>query len=390
MNLTVLHEDVRAYLLENIHHNPAQFALRKHPFSAITVHELTQQLVGLQKAIVKFPAFFKNTAIVYPPKINLEQTSSMTTAMYKAQLLKGTSMVDLTGGFGVDVSAFAKAYSLTTHVEINEPLQQMAVQLFKAQGLNVKSVAMEGISFLNQSDAIYDLIYLDPSRKTAAHPKAVMLVDYKPDVVKNMDLLFLKGRVVMIKTAPLLDITAGIQQLKHVSEIHIVAVKNEVKELLWILKKDAHRDKARLTAINLETDQPIVTTQWPLNKAPITLEEPRQYLYEPNAAVMKSMAFDHICSNYQVLKLDHDAHLFTSDHLTDFPGRVFKIINVVPYKPKDIKKRYAGSHRGVVVRNFRESVAQLRTKYKLTESETNYLFFTSVIGQYVVVEAVKI
>lgn len=389
MNLALLHVDVRAYLLENIHTSPARFALRKHPFASVTTQELTQQLVGLQKAVVKFPDFFKNKHIIYPPKINLEQTSSMTTAMYKASLLKGTSMVDLTGGFGVDVSAFAKAYSITTHIEIDEPLQQMAVQLFNAQGLNINSIAMDGMSFLNQSDKIYDLIYIDPSRKTVARPKAVMLVDYEPDVLKNMHLLLLKGRTVMIKTSPLLDITAGIQELKHVTDVHIVAVKNEVKELLWILKKNADGHKANITAVNLETAQPAVNIELHLNKENITLGEPLQYLYEPNAAVMKSMAFAHICSRYQVLKLDVDAHLFTSDYLIDFPGRVFKVINVMPYKPKDVKKTYAKSDRGVVVRNFRESVAQLRSTYKLSESESDYLFFTSVLGRYVVIEAMK-
>jgi hypothetical protein len=122
----------------------------------------------------------------------------------------------------------------------------------------------------------------------------------------------------------------------------------------------------------------------------MSFSQPLKYLYEPNAAVMKTMAFQAVCEQYNVFKLDQDAHLFTSNELIDFPGRAFEINAVHAYKPKEIKKLYGSSERAVVTRNFREGVAQLRTKYKLAESETNYLFFTSVAGSYVVIEAVKV
>jgi 16S rRNA G966 N2-methylase RsmD len=387
MNHAILHDDVRNYILEHIHENAGAFALRKHPFNNLSIQELAQQLVGLQKAQLKFPALFENSQIIYPPKENLEQTSSWTTAVYKAALINGCSMVDLTGGFGIDVSAFAKAYPQTTHVELNGTLQELAVQLFKAQGLNTKSVVANGMEFLAELAAPVDLIYLDPSRKTAAHAKAVMLEDYEPRIMDYLDLLFSKATTVMVKTSPMLDISAGLQSLKHVSEIHIVAVKNEVKELLWILKKNAAT--AQIIAVNLETTHPAMKLVLPLKTGLAPISPPLTYLYEPNTAVMKSMAFNDLCAQYLLAKLDQDAHLFTSDKLLDFPGRVFKINHVMPYKPKEVKKRYGASNSGVVTRNFRESVAQLRTKYKLAESETNYLFFTSIAGTYMVIEAVK-
>lgn len=387
MNLALLEPDIQRYLLEHIHDNIAGFALRKHPFLNVTTQELAQQLLGLQKAKSKFPSFFDNSQIVYPPKVNLEQTSSWTTAMYKAALIKGNSMVDITGGFGVDVSAFAKAYKATTHVELNESLQLLANQLFKAQGLTTKSVAMDGMEFLAQTNERYDLIYIDPSRKTEASAKAVMLEDYEPRVMESMELLFSKADTVMIKTSPMLDITAGLQSLKQVSEIHVVAVKNEVKELLWILKEN--NSLTQVTAVNLESSQPAFQLSELVSNFLISYTEPLKYLYEPNAAVMKTMAFQGLCKQYPVSKIDQDAHLFTSDELLDFPGRVFEIKAVNAYKPKAIKKQYGSSERAVVTRNFRESVAQLRTKYKLAESETDYLFFTSVAGNYVVIEAVK-
>lgn len=388
MNLALLHDDVRAYLLKHLHDNVAAFALRTHPFTNLTTQELVQQLVGLQKAQLKFPLLFENAQILYPPKENLEQTSSWTTAQYKAALVSGSSMIDLTGGFGVDVSAFAKAYKQTTHVEHNSNLQELAVQSFKAQELNTKSIAANGMDFITKTTEHYDLIYLDPSRKTSASAKAVMLEDYEPRVTDFLDVLFLKAATIMVKTSPMLDITAGLLALKYVSELHIVAIKNEVKELLWILKKTDLNPS--ITAVNLESTQPAIKIQLPLKTGLAPLSPPRAYLYEPNAAVMKSMAFIDLCEEYNMTKIDQDAHLFTSDKQVDFPGRIFKVLQVIPYKPKVVKKHYGGSSSAVVTRNFRESVTQLRSKYKLAEDETKYLFFTSVAGSYVVIETVKV
>lgn len=386
MNLKLLQQDVRDYLMEHLHDHATSFILKKHPFTDITTQELTQQLVGLQKARFKFPHLFENEQIIFPPKVNLEQTSSWSTAKYKAGLYYGESMIDLTGGLGIDISAFAKAYSKTTHVELNAPLQQLAAQSFKAQDLTTKSYCDNGISFLKNSKDNYDLIYLDPSRKTAAKTKAILLEDYEPNIIHNLELLFEKSNHVMVKTSPMLDITAGLKQLQKVSAIHIVAVKNEVKELLWILNKNA--TSPTVHCVNLETEQLPFSYPWN-DKATPVLSEPLSYLYEPNASIMKSQAFGSLCEEYDVTKIDQDAHLFTSDRHIDFPGRTFLINEIKSYKPKDIKRSYAKSHRAVVTRNFRETVHQLRQKYQLKEHNTDYLFFTSSLGKPVVIEAEK-
>ncbi|MBF4983129.1 methyltransferase [Nonlabens mediterrranea] len=387
MNLKLLQPVVREYLLEHLHVNAASFLLKKHPFEDISAQELAQQLIGLQKARIKLVPYFNNPQIIYPPKVNLEQTSSWSTATYKANLFNGEKMIDLTGGFGIDISAFAKAYNNTTHIELHTDLQKLAEQSFKAQGLTTKSYASDGMQYLAKSTSIYDLIYIDPSRKTATTSKAIQLEDYEPNVIENLDLLLSKGKIVMIKTSPMLDITAGLKQLKNVCAIHIVAVKNEVKELLWILENEA--TDVVVHCINLESSQPDLCFKHD-HKANIDLSEPLTYLYEPNAAIMKSQAFGHLCEKYGVSKIDQDAHLFTSKKSIDFPGRTFIIEEIKAYKPKDIKRTYAKSHRAVVTRNFRESVHQLRTKFQLKEHETDYLFFTSSMGKPVVIQAKKL
>ncbi|PQJ30461.1 methyltransferase [Nonlabens arenilitoris] len=387
MNFKLLQPAVRDYLIEHLHFNAATFLLKSHPFENISTQELTQQLIGLQKARLKFEPLFINPNIIFPPKINLEQTSSWSTATYKANLYNGENMIDLTGGFGIDISAFAKAYTNTTHIELNKDLQKLAAQLFTAQELTTKSYTGDGLQYLTENASIYDLIYIDPSRKTDTKSKAIQLEDYEPNVIENLDLLLSKGKKVMIKTSPMLDITAGLKQLKNVCEIHIVAVKNDVKELLWILDKNAN--EVIIHCVNLESQQPDLVLNHG-DTASIELSEPLDYLYEPNAAVMKSQAFSHLCEKYGISKIDQDAHLFTGKKSIDFPGRTFIIEEVKAYKPKDIKRSYGKSHRAVVTRNFRESVHQLRTKYQLKEHETDYLFFTSSMGKPIVIQAKKL
>lgn len=389
MNPAVIRTEVATYLKGHLQENAAAFMLMKHPFEGISNKELTQQLVGLQKARYKFPSLFANPQILYPPKVNLEQTSSETTAVYKSQLYQIDSMIDLTGGFGIDVSAFAKACSSTTHIELSKSLQEYAQHSFKVQELQTKSFQSDGIQFLKDTSETYDLIYLDPSRKTATHAKAILLKDYEPNVIENLELLLDKAKRVMIKTSPMLDITAGIKQLEKVSSLHIVAVKNEVKELLWVLTKD-EVSQVSLTCINLLTEQPIFKSILEVQQS-INYSKPQKYLYEPNAAVMKSQQFDSLMQQYDLQKLDQDAHLFTSEKLVDFPGRVFEIKKVAPNKAKLLKRLYAKSARAIVTRNNKETVAQLRKKYQFSEHESHYLFFTSSqeLGA-IVIEAVKV
>lgn len=388
MDFRVLDPAVREYLESHITTPVAMFLLQSHPFD-IEPKLLAQQLVGLQKSRSKFPELFSNEQVIYPPKVNLEQTSSESTASYKVSIVRGKRMVDLTGGFGIDVSAFAKACTSTTHIELSSSLQSFAQHSFKVQETSTMSFQGDGIEFLKQSKEVYDLIYLDPSRKTNSHSKAILLKDYEPNVIENLDLLLSKSKNVMIKTSPMLDITAGINQLQNVQSVHIIAVKNEVKELLWILGKE-DVEQVKLTCVNLETEQPVFKTTFS-SIAVFDFSFPKKYLYEPNAAVMKSQQFDALLDQYPLSKLDQDAHLFTSDQLFEFPGRVFEIKNTIENKPKKLKRLYAKTARGVVTRNNKESVAQLRKKYQFKEHETDYLFFTSCeeLGA-IVIEASKL
>ncbi|ARN79338.1 hypothetical protein BST97_02635 [Nonlabens spongiae] len=388
MHTDLLNPEVRKYLLDHLTEHPADFLLRSHPFE-IDPKTLTQQLVGLQKSLKKFPELHEHPSILFPPKMNLEQTSSASTAFYKSQIVSGNSMVDLTGGWGVDVLAFAKAGFQSTHIERDKELQAYSQHLFKARQLDVKSLNLDGIEYAYEHLDHVDLIYMDPSRKTEKSAKAVRLEDYEPDVLEHLELLLHKCNYLMIKTSPMLDITMGMEQLKHVSHLHVVSVKNEVKELLWILERESVQTQVH--CVNLETDQP--TLIYNLNKVEKSMEysAPKNYLYEPNSSIMKAQAFDALTLNYAVDKLDINTHLFTSRELISFPGRIFEIKAIHPYKPKSIKKLFGKQNRGVVTRNFKNSVKELRAKFQIGEDDSQYLFFTQIHGgKPVVIECEKV
>ena len=207
-----------------------------------------------------------------------------------------------------------------------------------------------------------------------------MLKDCEPNIPEYLDLLLDKTDILMVKTSPLLDITAGLRELKHVLQIHSIAVKNEVKELLWILSKKDDTKALSLFAVNLSSDfdVPVTLDFDALQFAEATFDEPQTYLYEPNAALLKLGAFNWISEHYKLDKLAANTQLYTSEKLIDFPGRRFKIKDSIPYSKKTISQLLKGTQAHITTRNFKASVADLRKKFKIKSGGDRYIFFTTL------------
>ncbi|WP_031425601.1 THUMP-like domain-containing protein [Flavimarina sp. Hel_I_48] len=383
MNLHLLLPEVQDYLIANEQTDLSRFILSGSPFEDINIQELAQQLEGLQKTKEKLPSWHGTAGIFFPKKVNLEQTSSERAAAYKASLLDGNTLVDLTGGLGVDSYFFSKKMKHVDYCEINEELAFIAAHNF--QKLDAGSISLNtqnGIDFLKKQTSFYDAIYLDPSRRDNANSKVFLLKDCEPNVPEHIDFLLSKAEKIMVKTSPLLDIKAGLDELKAVSEIHIVAVKNEVKEILWILKNDNLPSKITLFTVNITPDTAISTTAdyYEALRSEPTFAPPQRYLYEPNAALMKSGLFNWISAFYKVDKLHTNTHLYTSDALIEFPGRRFVVNNTIPYSKK-AASFFKGKKANITTRNFKESVAQLRKRFKINQGGDNYLFFTTCEDQ---------
>ncbi len=354
--------------------------LKKPLFEEVTNQELVEQLIARNKCRTKLPTWYKTPKIYYPNKVSLEQTSSEITARYKAEIAHGNSLADLTGGFGVDSFFLSTKFDAVVHCEINKRLSEIARYNFDVLRCdNVRCETKDGIAFLKSSEKQFDWIYIDPSRRDDRKGKVFRLEDCTPNVPEHLDLLLQKTNNILIKTSPLLDITAGIDAFCHVKEIHVVAVDNEVKELLWILEKE-YAETITIKTINFKktTTQQFIFNYSDENSAISRYAVPGTYLYEPNAAIMKSGAFKTVGNFYKLAKLQEHTHLYTSDEPIEFPGRRFRITGVFSYKGDEFRKldiRKAN----ITTRNFKDSVANLRKKFKILEGGDTYLFFCSTL-----------
>lgn len=378
MNFSLLDNEIQLFIEKNIATDVSKLALQKNPFPETDWALILQQLAAKQKAKSKLPTWFETPTILYPSKISVEQTSSEKTAEYKASLVLGESLIDLTGGFGVDDFYFSKTLNNVVHCEINTELSEIVSHNFDQLNVkNIKCYADDSSEVLQKLNQKFDWIYIDPSRRNDAKGKVFMLKDCLPNVPELLDFYFSFSDNIMIKTAPILDISAGISELKNIAQIHIVALENEVKELLFILNKN-HKSTIEIKTINLlKNKQETFQFQLNSNVKNIIFSIPKKYLYEPNAAIMKSGGFDEIAVQFGIEKLHQHSHLYTSDELIDFPGRVFEIKNTLEYNKANMKSFLENQKANITTRNFPETVENIRKKWKIKDGGNLYSFFTT-------------
>jgi 16S rRNA G966 N2-methylase RsmD len=374
----LLNIDIQNFINKNINGNIAKLAMKKNPFPEMEWISILNQIEAKAKAKTKLPHWFSTKNIIYPSKISVEQTSSEKTADYKTSIVSGENLIDLTGGSGVDDYFFAKKMKVVAHCEINPALSKIVNHNFNQLNVqNIECYSGDSLETLSALKTKWNWIYIDPSRRNDAKGKVFMLQDCLPNVPENLDLFFNHSESILIKTAPLLDISAGLSELKNVKTIHIVAVENEVKELLWELHKN-YSGKINIKTVNILKDK--------LNVFEFKLDEksempayslPQKYLYEPNSAIMKSGGFDEVSTFYNLNKLHKHSHLYTNSSIITFPGRIFEIENAILYHKTDMKKFLEGSKCNVTVRNFPETVEIIRKKWKIKEGGNQYCFFTT-------------
>lgn len=378
MNTSILSKNIQNFITQNSSASISKLALQKNPFPEVDWILILNQIEAKSKAKDKLPTWFSTENIIYPGKISVEQTSSEKTAAYKASLLSGETLIDLTGGFGVDDYYFSKKLKSISHCEINEDLSAIVKHNFKQLEItNCEFYADDSTNVLNKLNQKWSWIYIDPSRRNDAKGKVFMLKDCLPNVPELLDFYFEKTDSILIKTAPLLDISAGLSELKFVKNIHIIALENEVKELLFeihnqysgeITIKTANilKDKTETFEFVLDND-----SNFP------SYHLPQKYLYEPNSAIMKSGGFDEVSAVFNINKLHKHSHLYTSEDLIDFPGRAFEIEKVISYNKNDMKTVLVNQQANVTTRNFPDTVENIRKKWKIKNGGNLYCFFTT-------------
>jgi 16S rRNA G966 N2-methylase RsmD len=376
----LLTAEARNFLADHAHADPAKLALQAARFPGLPFRDLVAQLAARQRVRDKLPTWVANPAVIFPPTLSLEQSSSERTARYKAGLVAGETLADLTGGLGVDAWAFAERIPGVFYVEQNSDLADLAAHNLPALGRpNARVFAETAENFLPKNGP-FDWVYLDPARRNETQNRVFKLDDCTPDVLALRPRLLEKAPNVLLKAAPLLDLDAAFRQLELVRSAHVVAVDNEVKELLFVLSREA-TPEPEIRAVNLlrnGTDQTLAFRRSDEAGASVAFSPPRRFLYEPNAALLKAGAFRLLAGRFGLQKLHPNSHLYTSDGLrADFPGRIFAVSASVKPDRRALRAVLPEGRANLTVRNFPATVETLRKQLGLADGGDDYVFATS-------------
>lgn len=443
--MTIMNDETREFVAMHRNEDVRELALKAKRVEGLDLPLALDQIAGWQIASKKLPQWASCEGIVYPPHISMEQCSSQFTAQYKSEiaqtllapaatvrarvsdsaesvmqtaksafqlsdspesdtqetktgvrvsnssesdtLVARSSMVDLTGGFGVDFSYLARGFSQATYVERQRHLCDLAEHNMAALGLDqARIVCGDGVEYLRQMGPV-DFIYLDPARRDEHGSRTYAIEDCTPNVLELRDLLLAKSQYTLVKLSPMLDWRKAVADFDGaVREVHIVATGNECKELLLVLGQQVHEEPSapRVFCVNdnqrIDYDSAAYTQGLRIGGKP--LPEAKNYLYEPNASIMKAGCFDLVEERFGVTQVGPSSHLFVSaTPVADFPGRGFAIEAIGGMNKKDIKRLLNGTKQAnIAVRNFPLTAPQLRKKLKLADGGPVYLFGTTMQG----------
>ncbi len=368
----LINEETRQYVREHRKDDIRKLALQGVKDAAVDLTFALQQIAGWQTAQHKLPTWAAVEGVLYPPHLNMEQCSSEQTARYKAKVAGcGDSMVDLTGGFGIDYYWMSQGFRQRTYVEQHAALCALATHNFQQLGLSCEVVCSDAADYLTRMSPV-DLIYLDPARRNVHGGRTYSIEDCTPNVLALLPLLREKARRVMLKLSPMLDWHQAVEALGGVSTVHIVSVDNECKELLLVLGDG----ELQVSCVN--NDEVFVYQPHQVEASIHPVVRPR-YLYVPHASIMKAGCFGEVAERYAVQPVSPNSHLFlSSDEIDGFPGRAFQIEALSTMNKQQLQQHLSTlTSANIAVRNFPLTADQLRKKLKLKDGGDTYIFATT-------------
>ena len=374
---------VKKFILEHQKDDPAVLLLAASKYPDIPVAAAAAQIKARQKAKHKIPSWHACNDVIFPTGIAMEQCSSEATAKLKSEWLGGDKLVDLTGGAGVDTYFLSRRFKHTCYVEEKKVLGQLAEYNFRQlHAPNIQVNISDAHFFLTEKAFTADWIYLDPARRDDHNARVFLLSDCQPDVTKMRDILFRHTDNILLKTSPMLDIKLALSELKNVKDIYVVAVKNDVKEVLYAINKGFSQNPG-IHTINLTNSGNRESFSYDSHEASVAksvFSYPKIYLYEPNAAVLKAGGFKLIGQYFNLSKLHPNSHLYTSDEkLKDFPGRKFTILSTTKLNKKEALAQIPGGRANITIRNFPLSAEMVRKKTGLKPGGDYYVFATTTM-----------
>ncbi|MFS4472535.1 class I SAM-dependent methyltransferase [Chryseobacterium sp. T20] len=366
----LLNKEVQNYINANLKTDLHTLLLKKSPFPEVSMHEIVQQIKGKQVAERKFPFLLKE-GILFPPQLNLEQSSSEKTALYKSEILKGKTFIDLTSGFGIDAFYLSQNFDNITLIEQNTELLKIVENNWGILGRKAKFINLKLEDFLNENQEHFDVIYLDPARRDEQKNKVFLLEDLSPDILEIQEKLCSISDLVVIKLSPLIDLKYLVSVLPGISRIDIIALKNDVKEVVVFLSNE-NTDKIICNCVNLESKESVFSfTFGEEEMAQSEYSEPERYIYIPNHSILKAGVFNLISQKFGLKKLHPNSHLYTSsERIENFPGRILEMESV---DSKSIKKK---SQFNIITKNYPLKPEEIKKKYGLKDGGDQYLIFT--------------
>ena len=401
MILELLQPDIITFVTQHEQSDVNELLLKYKKIHGVPASLIADQIKGRQKAKYKLPLLYRSKQIIYPPSINLEQSSSEVTANFKLDFVRKvfdnellTQGADLSGGFGIDALFLSRFFQEYHFVEPNTEL--ITIARHNHQSLEAKNIAYENIAadmFLSSFKGKLDFVYVDPSRRLKDNRKVFSFSDCEPDIPSLQKAIFEKTDHILIKASPLLDISVGVKEIAFVKKVMIVAVGNECKELLFYCKK-GFAESPVIEALTIDDEKEkrsLVFTIEEEQMANVKISLPKQYLYEPDASILKAGAFRLIASRYQIDKLHPNTHLYTSERLVlNFPGKIFKIISCIKPDAGEVAKIFPDGKANITTRNYPLTVDQLKKKTGLKDGGDRFLIGCTATSQKLLVAADRI
>lgn len=370
MGEKLLNTEIQHYINANLHSDLHALLLKKSPFPEVSMQEIVQQIKGKQVAQKKFPFLLKE-GIIFPPQLNLEQASSEKTAIYKSNILKGKSFIDLTSGFGIDAYYLSRNFSAVTLVEQNADLLEIVANNWGVLDREARFVNQKLEDFLNENQDIFDVVYLDPARRDQSKNKVFLLEDLSPNILEIQDKLLSVSNEIVIKLSPLIDLKYLISVVPNIFRIEIIAVKNDVKEVVIFLS-NTNEGKIICRCVNLESEELDFEFQFGEEEnTQTTYSEPEKYIYIPNHSILKAGAFNLISEKFGLKKLHPNTHIYTSfEKKNEFPGRIMEMEVV------DSKQVVKKGKCNIISKNYPLKPEEIKKKYSLKDGGESYLIFT--------------
>jgi hypothetical protein len=371
-------DEMKQFVQDHLDDDPAQLLLGYLGKVDFDLKFAVQQINARQKVKSKVPSWYKNRNLIFPVSLSIEQASSELTGRYKVGLVSGGKMVDLTGGLGVDSYFLSQKFQTAVYCEQNKDLFDITKHNLKVLSPDkFEFVLGDSMTWFIQQQEVFDLVFIDPARRGEGNRKLYRLEDCEPDIVGQWDGLKSKSKAILVKASPMLDLKLALGSLQDLAKIMVLSVKNEVKEVLLFWSLESVGSSPRIEAVDIRNEASIAfsfTFGEEENSSNKIAEEVGQFLYEPNAAILKAGAFKIFGHRFGLGKIHPNSHFFTGNKFVgQIPGRVFEILSEINQPKKEIKKFFPSGKANVLTRNYSMSADELKRKFRLKDGGEDFL-----------------